>query len=371
MIKEQAKKRLFELRKLMNACAVEAALISSATDILYLTDFNYFSHIEREGYLFITKNAQYIITDARYSHAALSHVINFELIEISSQNRFEEILFRLCNINKIQHIGIDERNLSVYEHKKLGGIKTKHFDLGRLRKIKDKFEMSRIQKACEIGDYAFSEIIKFIKAGITEKEIEIILERIIKDKKAEFSFPAIVAFGENAAVPHHKTGHRKLKMDEFVLLDFGVKYENYCSDMTRTVFFGKANVEQKKIYDTVLEAQSRAIENFKFQILNLKSGENAVSAADMDNEARNYIASNGYPTIPHSLGHGIGLEVHEAPSLSPKSKDTLENGMVFSIEPGIYLAGEFGVRIEDLYTIQNNKLVRMTRSGKKFIQCVR
>lgn len=368
MMKEYQKQRLFELKKLIKAQALDAVLISTVTDIIYLTGFTYFSNIEREGYLFITKNAQFIITDARYSHAVRTHVKDFELIEISAGRRFDEIIKELCDKYKIQKIGFDERNLSVFEYKKLNGISTKHFSLSPLRAIKDEAEIARIKKACEIGDRAFSEIIKYIKLGITEKEIEIILERIIKNDKAEFSFPAIVAFGENSAVPHHKTGMRKLKLNEFVLLDFGVKFENYCSDMTRTVFYGRANEEQKKVYQTVLEAQNHAIKALDSCFLIHNSSPKKAAASQIDNAARSYITAKDYPSIPHSLGHGIGLEVHESPSLSPGSKDELRNGMVFSIEPGIYLPDKYGVRIEDLCAVQDNKLLSMTRSDKKFVE---
>ncbi len=361
------KQRIFELRKLMNTQATGAVLISSVPDIIYLTDFSYFSNAEREGYLFITKNAQYILTDGRYSHAVRENVKDFELIEISTKNRFNDIIKRLCDDHKIEKLGIDEQSLSVFEHKKLNGINTQHFTISSLRAIKDVAEIECIKKACEIGDRAFSKIVNHLKTGITEKEIEISLERIIKEDIAEFSFPAIVAFGENSAVPHHKTGNRKLKMNEFVLIDFGVKYKNYCSDMTRTVFYGRASEEQKKVYQTVLEAQQEAIQifNFQFSIFNKKN--KLLKASKLDNAARSYIIEHDYSTIPHSLGHGIGLEVHESPSLSPNSKDELRNGMVFSIEPGIYFPGKYGVRIEDLYAVQDDKLVSLTRSDKELM----
>ena len=188
------------------------------------------------------------------------------------------------------------------------------------------------------------------------------MEYFIKKHGAELSFPSIVAFGKNSSVPHHQTGNTKLtERIKLILLDFGVKYENYCSDMTRTIFFGKPSEKQKKIFEVVLEAQQKAA-NFLGSAI--KFGKK-VSASEVDKAARDYIISKGYLTIPHSLGHGIGLEVHEHPSLSPRSKDTLKEGMVFSIEPGIYLPNFGGVRVEDLFVIQKNTLNQLTLSSKK------
>jgi len=189
-------------------------------------------------------------------------------------------------------------------------------------------------------------------------------------KGAVVSFPPIVAFGKNSSIPHHQTGDSILgpesssgREGQIILLDFGVKYDDYCSDMTRTVFFGKPSKEQQKIYETVLSAQQKAVDYIN---KTLKSGKK-IWASKVDIAARDYIISKGFPTIPHSLGHGIGLEVHEHPSLSPKSKEDLKSGMVFSIEPGIYIPNLGGVRIEDLFVLENQQLRALTGSSKALI----
>ncbi|MDP3733126.1 MAG: M24 family metallopeptidase, partial [Candidatus Daviesbacteria bacterium] len=206
-------------------------------------------------------------------------------------------------------------------------------------------------------DLAFDFILKKIQSGITEKEIAKELENFIKYKGAVISFPSIVAFGKNSSVPHHQTGDKRLTInDKLILLDFGVKINGYCSDMTRTIFFGKPSGKQRKIYETVLEAQKRAVDFVNKQIKNGK----IIKAKEVDQVAREYIKSKGFFDIPHSLGHGIGLEVHEHPNLSPKSKDILKEGMVFSIEPGIYIQGEGGVRIEDLFVLEKGVLRKLT-----------
>ncbi len=349
--------RIKKLRELIGEEKLDAVLISSVSNISYLTGFTNFSKEEREAYIFIGKDFAYIITDARYSEAVKKQVPHLTLFERSHKNPTKNLFKK--HQKEIKKLGIEEDNLTVVEHRvfKKHFKNIKHFEVSHLRSIKSKDEISKIEKACRIGDLAFDHILKKITAGITEKELAGKLENFIKEKGGEFSFPPIVAFGKNSSVPHHQTGDVKLIGDgEFVLLDFGVKFENYCSDMTRTVFFGKPSDKQKEIYQTVWAAQQKAVD---FVNSTVKSGKE-IKATDVDKVARDYIISKGYPTIPHSLGHGIGLEVHEHPSLSPKSKETLKEGMVFSIEPGIYVPNFGGVRIEDLFVLQKGDLKKMT-----------
>ena len=191
------------------------------------------------------------------------------------------------------------------------------------------------------------------------------IEFFIKRHGGDISFPPIVAFGPNASMPHHVATNIKLKRNSLMLFDFGVKLNNYCSDMTRTVFFGKASEKQKKIYETVITAQQRAITCLQTSIAHPKS---SLSAKDVDKISREYILTQQFPQMPHSLGHGIGLEVHESPRLTPVSNDVLSSGMVFSIEPGVYLPGEFGIRIEDLFALEDDKLIKLTQSSNKLIE---
>ncbi len=381
--------RLSKFKKLLFNQSLDAAVISSVSDIIYLTNFSGFSNFssnEREGFLLITQNENYITTDTRYSHAVKNKIKGFNLLELSHQTNLEKILKEIVASQNIKTLGIDTHNLTIAEHNKIKIKKTKHIDLSSLRIIKDDDELEKIKKACQIGDKAFTFILTKIKEGFSEKRIAFELEQFIRKHDCDISFPTIIAFQENAAVPHHKTGNRILKKNEFVLLDFGVKYENYCSDMTRTIFLGIANKEQKQAYQTVSDAQQKAISYLQSALSSLtfplspssfpRKRESMATnlrrrdiiASILDKTAREYILSLGYPSIPHNLGHGIGLEVHEAPGLSPKSKDKLKNGMVFSIEPGIYIPDKFGIRIEDLFTIQNNKLIQLTKSPKNFIE---
>ena len=225
--------------------------------------------------------------------------------------------------------------------------------------------LQSIKKACRLGDKVYSQVRKIIRIGTTEHELSIEIQKLIRKDNARLSFRPIVAFGKNASEPHHKPTDLKLnKKQGFVLFDLGAKVNGYCSDMSRTVFFGKATSKQKRIYQTVLKAQQKAIQ----QLNNLAIKQSVIKASEIDKAARDYIISQGYPNIPHSVGHGIGKKVHEAFRLSPKSKTILKDGMVFTIEPGIYIKGFGGVRIEDVYYLNKGKLEQLTKSPKRLIE---
>lgn len=351
-------RRIEKLKNQLQKEKLDAVLISSVSNIEYLTGYSNFSRDEREAYVFIGSDFGYIITDGRYSQAIKNTVPHLTLFERGNKKSIKDLF--LNHKKEIERLGIEEDNLTVSEHKVLRRHfkNTKHFDAGSLRSIKTQEEISKIEKACKIGDLAFEFILKKIKAEVTEREIANELEAFIRRNGATISFPPIVAFGKSSAIPHHQTGDTKLKEGDLVLLDFGAKIEGYCSDMTRTVFFGKPYENMRKIYETVLKAQQKAIDFIKKQ----------VKAKEVDKVARNYIKLRGFPDIPHSLGHGIGLEVHESPHISPKSKEELKMGMVFSIEPGIYIEGFGGVRIEELFVLEKNGLRQLTSSPKAIIQ---
>lgn len=354
--------RIQRIREILDKNKVEGVLISSVSNIIYLTGYANFSKEEREAYLIITKRNQFILTDARYTEAIRKEVKHFKLIEISARVGFEKIITKLKR--EIKSIGIEESNLTVSEYKIIKkyfkNIKNVHIQLSRSQKTKEEIEL--IKKASDLGDKAFKFILKKIKVGVTEKQIAHELESFIRNEGAQTSFPSIVAFDKNSSVPHHQTGNTRLdkKSGQFILLDFGVKIENYCSDMTRTIFFGSPDNKKKNIYKTVLESQEKAVEFITKCLIQKRS----IRTSDVDKLSRSYIKLRKYPSIPHSLGHGIGLQVHERPSLSPKSKESLKEGMVFSIEPGIYLEEFGGVRIEDLYFIEKGEIKQLTNSPK-------
>lgn len=350
--------RLDSLRHYLSENSLDAVLVSSQPTITYLTGYHGFSQLEREAYLLITHNSAFLFTDTRYSEATTTSVPHFTTLLLTIENPLSSHLAKIMKKSKAR-IGFETDNVTIAEYAKIKKSKLKFTPLS-LRKIriqKDQEEIQKIKKAAAIAKRSLMSIMSRIKPGMTETDVAKLLEGEIRSYGGSVSFPTIVAFGKNASVPHHFTGKTKLRSTDLVLIDFGARYEGYCSDCTRTFFIGAIPQEWKKIYQTVKNAQQQAISSLTSLIKNHKSG---VEASLIDKVARDYIISKGYPTIPHSLGHGIGLEVHEAPRLSPASDDLIDEGMVFSIEPGIYLPKEGGVRIEDLFTIQGSNLIKLT-----------
>lgn len=346
-----------ELKKILDS--FDAILISTPSNITYLTGYSGFSEIERECFLIITNKIKILITDKRYSEAIKKQTGSFMIRDEGVYNFLKnevKDLFKKININTL---GIEETDLKVSEFKLLKkAANIKPVDLSKLRIIKEDHEIKNIKLACKIADQTFSEIIKKIKLGITEKEISNLIESFIKEKNADISFKPIVAFGKNSSVPHHQTGYSRLRNNQIILLDFGVKKNNYCSDMSRTIYFGKAPENFIKIHNTVLTAQKRAINKI---IIGTK-------ASEIDNSARKFILDAGFANIIHSVGHGIGIEVHETPFISPNSKDIILEGMVFSVEPGIYIPNYGGVRIEDLVLVRAGNAELISHSNREIIE---
>ena len=373
--------RLQQLRTAMEKERFDGLFISLLANITYLTGFSGFSTEDRDAFLLITKTKQYIFTHGIYEEVVQKKVKDFTFIKMQRENPIAESLQKLITKHTINKLGFEAFDLTVAEYTRL----TNHLNkemlhpinlIGELRSVKDAKEITAIQKACALGDKAYSHILKKIRMNMTEKELATELEFFIKRHGADISFPPTIAFGANASDIHHLPDTTKLEQNSPVLLDFGVKLNDYCSDMTRTIFFGKATKKQKEVYETVLNAQQTAIKELKQQLNNrtMKQSQ-SISTQSIDHVARQYIIDKGFPSMPHSLGHGIGLEVHESPRITIISQEVLQEGNVFSIEPGIYLpAGQpaspdnFGVRIEDLFAIRNGELTQLTRSPKKFLE---
>lgn len=337
----------------------DALLISSTANIKFLTGYSGFSEIERECFLLLSKNKKYLITDGRYTEAVNKKVSGFEIIEygapsfISGDN---PLLKKLAN----SKLGIEENNLTVSEFNKLNKLFRSfvNIDLSELRKIKNKDEVKKIKNTCKLADQALSFALDKLKVGITEKEVAGEIVYFLNKKGADISFEPIVAFGPNSALPHHQSGRTKLKKNSIVLFDLGARENNYCSDLSRTVFFGKAPEKFKQIYQTVLEAQEIAIQTIK----------PGIKASEIDKAARDYIISKEYPNIIHSVGHGIGIDIHESPLISPGSEETITKNMIFTVEPGIYLPGYGGVRIEDVVLVGKNNAELISHSNRNIIE---
>lgn len=306
-------------------------LITHSANLRYLTGFT-----GSNASLFLGKNKNYFITDARYIEFAKT--LKNQRIKFEVTDDFEKALANTKIIEfEATHTTISQLESLKKKFKNKKFVPTKH-PIENLRIIKDKNEIQLLKKSQEINKKAMLRTQKLIKPGMRELEIAWKIKEIGHELGAEdISFEPIVAFGDHSAIPHHQNTDRKLKKQEIVLIDMGMKYKGYCSDLTRTFFIGKPNSEQAAIYNKVAAAQKAAI----------KAAKPGISCAKLDKIAREAMGTDAQ-YFTHSLGHGIGLEVHESPSLFSKSKDRIKKGMVFTIEPGIYLPGKFGVRIEDI-----------------------
>ena len=343
-----------KLEKLLSSLGEwDAALISSKANIFYYSGFT-----SEDALLYISHKRRLLLTDSRYTLQAKEQAPDFEVIiekgieEISRTD--EKVIF------------IEEDYITAGKKRKLAE-KLEDKDLvfgGEIisapRRIKDGEEIRKIAEAERLGDHAFSHILKYIKPGITEKEVALELEYFMKKAGASaLAFDTICASGVRSAMPHGCASDKIISTGEFLTLDFGCVLDGYCSDMTRTVVVGNANDRQKEIYNIVLKAQTEALSKI----------ECGLECNLADKIARDIIDGFGYgKNFGHSLGHSLGLEVHEGPNLSPKSGDILEIGNVFSVEPGIYIEGFGGVRIEDICAITPEGTINLTGSPKELIE---
>lgn len=310
----------------------EFILITKPEVILHLTG------AYAEGYLLIG-DKNYLFTDPRYFYAVKNSIKDEKIVALlGGLSEVKELL------QEKSLVGLDFSYESVNLYKEIKKV-TEVFDatdrINRRIARKNETQLEFVQASCSICEKAFWATLPSIKLGMTELELASILEYNFKALGASgTSFDTIIAFGENSAVPHHQTSNATLKKDSVILMDFGCKVSGYCSDMTRTLFFGSPTEEFLQAYSAVQSAHEKAKQN-------IKSG---MSARFADKFARKSLEKKGYGEhFTHSLGHGIGTSIHEYPSLSPKSGDEviLKNGYVFSIEPGVYFDGKFGIRIED------------------------
>lgn len=354
------RRRLDKLREVMTSRDIDAVLITNGYNSMYMSCFTGSS-----CYLFVSKTQQVLLTDFRYIEQAHTECPNFEIIDYLKKG-LEVTLSELCIANEVKVMGLEEHLMTHREYKficeHLEGTNIEDIEgvIEKIRWIKDENELAKIKASAAIADSAFEHIIPFLRAGISEWEIAIELEYQMKSHGATaLSFPSIVASGKRSSLPHGRASNKELENGDFVILDFGCIFEGYCSDMTRTVVIGKADEKQKEVYNTVLDAQLKALDV-------IKAG---VSGVDVDGAARELIDSTAYKgCFGHSLGHGVGLNVHETPTLSTKSYGLLKNNMVVTIEPGIYIPDYGGVRIEDLVIITEEGHINLTHSTKKLLE---
>ncbi len=321
----------------------------------------YFTGIDiAEGYLLVAEKNYYFV-DAR-SYLLAKQKLSLTNTETILFNGYETIK-NFLQEKGIKKVYLDYSKTTVEEYKIIKSFGVRVADcsakLQKIKSVKSKKEIETISKACEITEKAFYYALNFVKEGITEKEIASIIENKMLELGADgVGFETIVAFSKNSAIPHHETSEEKLVKNTPILIDMGCKYNGYIADLTRTFFYGEPTKEFLNVYSAVLKANEVAEEKIT----------NGIKTNVADKFAREVLEEKGYKEyFTHSLGHGVGLEVHEYPTLSPKRVQTLKNNMVFTIEPGVYLENKFGVRIEDTVYLNKGKIKRLFTDSKKLI----
>jgi Xaa-Pro aminopeptidase len=302
----------------------------------------------------ISRRKAWLITDDRYSLAIRSRRDlgrDFDLIV--RRGPLEPMIREALLREKVHTLGFDPRRTSVQRladlRKGLPGIGLKAFDgpVTGLRAVKSDDELGLIERSLAVTEHAFKKTLSVIKPGISEMEIKTELEyRMARDGSEKPAFDTIIGSGPNAAVPHHRTGKRKVRKGDMIIMDFGAVVDGYYSDLTRTVFVGRPDAVYRERYQAVRDAMERVEE----------SARHGMTCPEADAIARKVLESKGLAKyFTHSLGHGVGVEIHEAPSLNPRSPETLEAGMVVTVEPGIYIEGWGGIRIEDMVSVGKKK----------------
>ena len=316
-----------------------------------------------EGAAIVTKKGSRYFTDSRYIESAQNGIKNFEVICVDGIG-YNKLLNDAIAEFEVTTLGFEENYLTVaefmgYEKNLNAKLVPFHKEISGFRAVKEAWELDHMRKAQAIADKAFAEVLPRIRVGMTELELQAeLIYCLYKNGGQGLSFDPIVVSGPNSSMPHGVAGERRIQEGDFITMDFGVLYNGYCSDMTRTVAVGFATEEMKKVYDTVLKAQLAGIAVTRA----------GVTGKEIDAAARKVIQDAGYGEyFGHGYGHCLGMEVHEMPSCSPGGDKVMEVNMVSSAEPGIYLPGKFGVRIEDVVVFTADGCEILTKSPKNLI----
>jgi Xaa-Pro aminopeptidase len=349
--------RLQRLRNELEKRNVDAMLVMEPLNRRYLTGFT-----GTAGIAVVTKEKAIFITDFRYTAQAKLQAPHFQVqehsnaqqaaCEVLKQLSVRNVAFESDFVNYDQYVKLQEASNPIELVPVVGLLET-------LRQFKDPQELEIMKAAAKIADDAFLHIVDWIRPGLTEREVALELEIFMRKQGADSSsFDTIVASGPRSALPHGVATDKVIEKNEFVKMDFGALYKGYCSDITRTICLGKPNDKHKAIYDIVLEAQLKSLDEIK----------PGMTGKEADAIARDLIAAHGFgESFGHSLGHGLGMAVHENPRLSKVSDDVLQPGMVVTVEPGIYLPDFGGVRIEDDIVITETGIEKLTHSTKELL----
>ncbi len=342
--------RINDFLKRIHEMGCDCAVVTDRASVRYISGFT-----GSAGYLIVSEDERLLITDFRYTQQASEQVKGFEIID--------SINFNLSQYGKkFSYTAFEDEAVSYKEYLKLKDNFKRLEPMGgtilNMRSVKDGAEIGKIRTAEKIGDDAFAHVLNIIKPGITEKEVAREIDFYMLSHGAEaLSFDTIAASGARGSMPHAAPGDNILKNGDLLVLDFGCVFEGYCGDMTRTVAIGGISEEAEEAYSTVLKAQREALSK-------IKEGANC---AEIHNTAFDIIDSKYSGMFGHALGHGVGLEVHEQPTFSKRSDYPLRKNVVISVEPGVYIPGKCGVRIEDLVRITEDGYENLTASPKELI----
>ena len=354
------KERVTHLASQLQERELDAVLISAPENRRYLSGFT-----GSTGYLLVTPERQVLFTDSRYTEQAGNQSPHFEVIQMKAGLAW---LLDTLKETGVKKIGFESDNMTVGSYNRVLDAIKEDEALGgtsliatsgiteELRTFKDKEELAQLQKAIDASDQAMELVCPAIEAGMTEKEVAWRMEVAMREFGADnISFDTIVAAGPNGAVAHHRPSDSAIRAGQPIVIDMGAQVGGYCSDITRTVVVGEPDEMFHRIYNIVLGAQLTAIHTVR----------PGMTGEDCDGLSRDVIAEAGYgDNFGHSLGHGVGLAVHEKPRVGPRSQDTLKPDMVFTVEPGIYLTGWGGVRIEDIVILGEEGATPLSKAGK-------
>lgn len=335
--------RLKNLQKQLSAIDLDAYLVTNEIDVSYLTEYP-----SSESWLLVFPRKVFYLTDARYSVEAKDALPGITVYQYK-KSAAEVEMVALLKRYRAKAIGFDSRHVSLAVFKRIkkscpAGMKLIVQDgvVDELRQFKDKGEIAKLRECLRLNLAAYEYLRPFIRPGITERGILKKFEKFVWDRRVKFSFPPIIASGPNSALPHARVTDRKLSKNDVVLIDCGIEKDGYRSDLTRIFFLGKIPALLRERYHILSEAQKEAIRHIR----------PGVAAKTIDQAARNYLEKNKLASYCcHSLGHGVGLDVHEAPRISKLSKAVLAEGMIFTVEPGIYFPHQYGLRIEDMVLV--------------------
>ncbi|RMH80028.1 MAG: aminopeptidase P family protein [Acidobacteria bacterium] len=336
--------RIEKVKEILKERGIDAFLFSSQANVFYLSGFR-----SSHAYVIVTQSSHHLLTDGRYFEKAKADLPGWDvsLIKGNTLKAIKGFIKRLG----VKRVGYEEDRVSCEFRKRLrteginwlgvGGV------LKHIRAKKDGGELERIREGVHRSDKVYMRLLEHIREGMKERDLRaFILQEFFKEGAQGESFPAIVAWGENSAIPHWETSEREIRWGRPLLVDMGMVWKGYCTDFTRTVFLGKADGEFKKVYQVVRDAHLFALEKVKV----------GNTLGEVDRTAREYITKKRMGKFfNHSTGHGVGIEIHEFPRVYYKGPDKdviIEEGMVFTIEPGIYLPGKFGVRLENMVVVR-------------------